>query len=152
MGLLSEKVAEQSRFIDAVRAYLLRDWGGEDVAKFWDGYSLGDEGNLERECDLRREGFELAAEEARRRMARRQARKEMLVEIAHMVAERGGAAGSMEASAAGDGVDGAAEDCSSESGAGGASCGSKEEEECGCRGGATAAGGGRGLPAGGSDA
>ena len=81
---LSETVTEQSRIIKDMRDLLLRAWGVDDAAKFR-GVFLG---NLGQERDLRKEVFASVTEEARRRMAVRQARREMLVEVTYVVAER----------------------------------------------------------------
>ena len=64
--------------------FLLRAWGVDDAAKFRGVFS----GNLGQERDLRREVFASVTEEARRRMAVRQARREMFVEFTYVVAER----------------------------------------------------------------
>ena len=89
MEILSEKVAEQSKIINEVRALLLlHEWGGDDAVRSGGDYSYGDKGKLEWERDLGREVFALAAEEARRRTARRQAHRALFMEAAHLVAER----------------------------------------------------------------
>ena len=68
--ILSEKLAEQSRIIDAVRTCLLRGGDGRDAVKSWCDSSCDDVDNLERERDLRRAVFKAAAGRAAERMAR----------------------------------------------------------------------------------
>ena len=77
------------RSLGSLQAALIKGWEREGASLSVGDYSFGDESNLEQECDLRRGTCVLAAEEARRRMARRQAHREMHMEAAHVVAERG---------------------------------------------------------------
>ena len=85
---LSETVTEQSRIIKEMRDLLLRAWGADNVAESRGVFSGDDRGKLGQEHDWRREVFASVTEEARRRMVMRQARREMLAEVTHVVAER----------------------------------------------------------------
>ena len=62
MEFLSKKVAELSRIIGAVRTYLLREGDGRGAVKSWGDSSCDNEGNLERERELRHEVFKAAAD------------------------------------------------------------------------------------------
>ena len=68
---LAAEVEKQAGNIDAMRSVLLRGWGCGDAVQTWDNYLCDDEGISEAERDLRRGVFASAADEARRRMARR---------------------------------------------------------------------------------
>ena len=88
METLSKTVVEQSRIIKEMRDLLLHVWGADDMAEFKGVFSGDDRGKSGQEHNLRQEVFALAMEEARRRIAARQAHREMLTEISHVVAEQ----------------------------------------------------------------
>ena len=74
---LAAEVEKQAGIIDVVHSVLLQGWGCGDAVQTWGNYLCDNEGISEAERDLRRRVFASAADEARRRMARRQAHKEV---------------------------------------------------------------------------